>query len=276
MFKSNLRRALACASLITIAAVATPASAQQIDRIVVFGDSYADTGNALRLAGIDPLTTQVYTTGRFSGGTNYIDTLSNILQVPQFNFAIGGARTNNGNQTAGLPGLTFEVAQFNAGGGALGFPIVDTTLTRNDLVAVSIGGNDARNYQQTGGTVAGAGAAAATAVTAAQQNLNIVMAHGPATISFLAGDTGLLPEIAGNPAGAQVRTAFSTAFNGGIQGVLAGYAAQGSIVHYLDLTAMLGQINANPAAYGITKGLVCPIFPNSTCVVEFERLSLLR
>ena len=42
-----LRRALACASLITIAAVATPASAQQIDRIVVFGNSYADTGNAL-------------------------------------------------------------------------------------------------------------------------------------------------------------------------------------------------------------------------------------
>jgi outer membrane lipase/esterase len=268
MFKCNLRRALACASLVTIAAVATPASAQQIDRIVVFGDSYADTGNALRLAGIDPLTTQIYTTGRFSGGSNYVDTLSNILQVPQFNFAIGGARTNNGNQTAGLPGFTFEVAQFNAGGGALGFPVVDTTLTRNDLVAISIGGNDARNYQQTGGTLAGAGAAAASAVTAAQQNLDSVMAHGPATISFLAGDTGLLPEIAGNPAGAQVRTAFSTAFNSGIQGVLAGYAAQGSIVHYLDLTSVLGQINANPTAYGITKGLVCPTFPNPTCVVD--------
>ena len=268
MLKSSLRRALACASLVTMAAVATPASAQQIDRIIVFGDSYADTGNALRLAGIDPLTTQVYTTGRFSGGTNYVDTLSNILQVPQFNFAIGGARTNNSNQSAGLPGLTFEVAQFNAGGGALGFPVVDTTLTRNDLVAVSIGGNDARFYQQSGGTVAGAPAAAATAVTAAQQNLDIVMAHGPATISFLAGDTGLLPEIATNPAGAQVRTAFSTAFNSGIQGVLAGYAAQGSIVHYLDLTAVLGQINANPQAYGITNGLVCPIFPNSTCVID--------
>ena len=58
MFKSNLRRALACASLIALAAVPTPAAAQQIDRIVVFGDSYADTGNALRLAGIDPLTTR--------------------------------------------------------------------------------------------------------------------------------------------------------------------------------------------------------------------------
>ncbi len=268
MLKSSLRRALACASLITMAAVSTPAAAQQIDRIVVFGDSYADTGNALRLAGIDPLTTQVYTTGRFSGGTNYVDTLSNILQVPQFNFAIGGARTNNGNQSVGLPGLTTEVQLFALGGGTLGFPVVDTTLTRSDLVAVSIGGNDARFYQQSGGTVAGAPAAAATAVTSAQQNLDIVMAHGPATISFLAGDTGLLPEIAGNPAGAQVRTAFSTAFNSGIQGVLAGYAQQGSIVHYLDLTAVLNNVQANPTAFGITNGLVCPAFPNPTCVVD--------
>lgn len=268
MFAKNVRRALACASLIAVAAGSAPASAQQIDRIVAFGDSYADIGNALRLAGVNPISTQVYTTGRFSGGTNYIDTLSTILGAPQFNFAIGGARTNNGNQTAGLPGFTFEVAQFNAGGGSLGFPVVDTTLTRNDLVAVSIGGNDARAYQQGGGTVAGASAAAATAAASAQANLDIILSHGPATVSFLAGDTGQLPEIAGNPAGAQVRTAFSTAFNSDIQNVLAGYAQQGSIVHYLDLTAMLNDVKANPAAYGITNGLTCPAFPNTTCVVN--------
>ena len=268
MFAKNVRRALACASLIAVAAGSAPASAQQIDRIVAFGDSYADIGNALRLAGVNPISTQVYTTGRFSGGTNYIDTLSTILGAPQFNFAIGGARTNNGNQTAGLPGFTFEAAQFNAGGGALGFPVVDTTLTRNDLVAVSIGGNDARAYQQGGGTVAGASAAAATAAASAQANLDIILSHGPATVSFLAGDTGQLPEIAGNPAGAQVRTAFSTAFNSDIQNVLAGYAQQGSIVHYLELTAMLNDVKANPAAYGITNGLTCPAFPNTTCVVN--------
>ena len=62
--------------------------------------------------------------------------------------------------------------QFLAGGGALGFPTVGTALDRNDLVAVSIGGNDARNYQQTGGTLAGAGAAAATAVTAASSRIS--------------------------------------------------------------------------------------------------------
>ena len=97
MLRKSFRTALGCASLIAVAAVATPASAQQIDRIIGFGASYVDTGNFFRLAGIDPLTTQVYTTGRFSGGSNYVDTLSNILQGPQFNFAIGGAHSDNTN-----------------------------------------------------------------------------------------------------------------------------------------------------------------------------------
>jgi len=268
-YRRRFSRAFACASALSIAAVATPAAAQHIDRIVVFGDSYADIGNAFRLAGINPVTTQIYTTGRFSGGTNYIDTLSTLLNVPQYNFAIGGARTNNGNQTAGLPGFTFEVQQFLGGGGALGFPTVDTTLDQSDLVAVSIGGNDARFYQQSSGTIAGAPAAAATAVTSFQQNFDLVMAHGTPTISFLAGDTGRLPEIAGNPSGAAVRTAFSTAFNNGVQQALAGYASRGSIVHYLDLTKLLDNVAANPTAYGITNGLTCPAFPaNTTCAAN--------
>jgi uncharacterized protein YhjY with autotransporter beta-barrel domain/phospholipase/lecithinase/hemolysin len=251
----------------SFAAASAPAAAQQVDRIIVFGDSYADIGNALRLAGVSPLSTQVYTTGRFSGGSNYVDTLTNILQVPQYNFAIGGARTNNGNQSVGLPGFTFEVQEFLSGGGTLGFPVVNTALDRSDLVAVSIGGNDARFYQQSSGTVAGAPAAAATAVTSFQQNFDLVMQKGTPTISFLAGDTGQLPEIAGDPAGAAVRTAYSTAFNTGVQQVLAGYANRGSIVHYLDLTAMLNDVKANPSAYGI-QTLVCPAFPNTTCVVN--------
>jgi len=266
-------RALACSALLSAAMMSAPATAQEIDRIVVFGDSYADTGNALRLAGINPASTQIYTTGRFSGGSNYVDTLSNLLQVPQFNFAIGGASTM-GNGTPGLPGLPFEVQEFVTGGGTFGFPAVNTTLTRSDLVAVSIGGNDSRFYQQTpGSSVAGAPAAAAAAVTAFQQNFNLVMQHGPATVSFLAGDAGRLPEITGNAPAAAIRTAFSNAFNSGVQNVLAGYAAQGSIVHYLDLNAVLNNVVANPAAFGITNGLVCPAFQpptpaSATCVVN--------
>ena len=267
MLKTISCRALACASLLAVASASTPASAQQIQRIIVFGDSYADTGNALRLAGISPASTQVYTTGRFSGGTNYVDTLSNILQVPQFNFAIGGASTT-GNGTAGLPGFPFEVQEFLAGGGTLGFPTVNTTLTRSDLVAISIGGNDSRYYQQGGGTVAGAPAAAAAAVTSFQQNFDLVMQHGTPTISFLAGNAALLPEVATNPSAQAVRAAYSAAYNSGAQQVLAGYASRGAIVHYLDLTQIANNVAANPTAYGITNGLVCPIFPDPTCVVN--------
>ncbi|HEX8938482.1 MAG TPA: SGNH/GDSL hydrolase family protein, partial [Sphingomicrobium sp.] len=119
--------ALACASALALTNVPTSADAQQIGRIIVFGDSYADIGNALRLAGINPVATQVYTTGRFSGGSNYVDTLSNILQVQQYNFAIGGASTT-GNGTLGLPGFPFEVQEFLSGGGTLGFPSVSTSL----------------------------------------------------------------------------------------------------------------------------------------------------
>ena len=262
----RMSRALACASLLVLATLPSAADAQQISRIIVFGDSYADTGNALRLAGINPIATQVYTTGRFSGGSNYVDTLSNLLQVPQFNFAIGGASTT-GNGTPGLPGFPFEVQEFLAGGGTLGFPAVNTTLTRSDLVALSIGGNDSRYYQQGGGTVAGASAAAAASVTAFQQNFNLVMQHGKPTISFLAGNAALLPEIANNPSAQAVRAAFSTAYNSGAQQVLAGYASQGSIVHYLDLTTMLGQVSANQSAYGL-QGLVCPAFPDPTCIAN--------
>jgi uncharacterized protein YhjY with autotransporter beta-barrel domain/phospholipase/lecithinase/hemolysin len=266
MKNRHLARALACASLLSIAAMPSASSAQQIRRIIVLGDSYADTGNALRLAGINPITTQIYTTGRFSGGSNYVDTLSSILQVQQYNFAVGGASTT-GNGTAGLPGFPFEVQEFLAGGGTLGFPAVNTALSRSDLVALSIGGNDSRYYQQGGGTLAGAPAAAAAAVTSFQQNFDLVMQKGTPTISFLAGNAALLPEVATNPSAQAIRAAFSSAYNSGAQQVLAGYANRGSIVHYLDLTQVANNISANPSAYGIT-GMVCPALPDPTCVAN--------
>jgi len=77
----------------------------------------------------------------------------------------------------------------------------------------------------------------------------------------------LLPEVATNPSAQAVRAAFSNAYNSGAQQVLAGYARQGSIVHYLDLTQLAGDITANPAAYGIV-GTVCPAIPDPTCIAN--------
>ena len=122
MNRRRFSRGLACASLIALGAIASPAAAQQIDRIVAFGDSYADTGNAFALGYANPQALAVYPTGRFSGGSNYVDTLTNLLQVQQQNFAIGGAFGGSNNGTLcfdavyGAPlcgkGLQYEVDQF--------------------------------------------------------------------------------------------------------------------------------------------------------------------
>ena len=260
-----LTGALLAATALTIA---TPAAAQRIDRIVAFGDSYADDNNATSLILANPGTPaatraqlqQLYPTGRFSGGTNYIDTLSQLLNAPVQNFAIGGARTDNGNQTPGLPGFTFEVNTFLAGGAAAPFQTTAPTFAEGDLLTVSIGGNDAREFG-VAGTVAAAPAAAALAAASATANLNRLVGAGAPTISFLAGNTARLPEVAGNTAVQAVRNAFSTSFNTAIQGTLAGYADRGVIVHYTDLTLIGDAITANPGLYGLANAGACSPAP---------------
>ncbi len=274
-----VRQALAAATALT--AFAAPAAAQQIDRIVAFGDSYADTGNFFQFVGINPLTGTggAYTTGRFSGGTNYIDTLAQILNVPVDNFAIGGALTYQFNTNTG-PNLGFptEYGSFLTGGaGATPFPAVSGTFGEGDLLAISIGGNDARIYQ-TGsiplgvpvGTLAGAPAAGAASAAAATAGLNLLVASGAPTISYLAGNTANIPEVQSqlNPATAfAVRDAFFQSFDSAMRATLAGYAANGEIVHYLDLNLVGQQVQNNFAGYGLT-ALACPAFPNPTCVVN--------
>ena len=248
-----------------LALVATPASAQRITRIVAFGDSYVDDGNAFQLAGI-PFPAP-YSTGRFSGGSNYVDTLSQLLGAPVDNFAIGGAKTDNTNVTAGLPGFTTEWQSFIAGGGPAAFPRVSGNFGPNDLLLINIGGNDAREYQLLGGTQAGAGAAATTAAASATTGLNALVGRGARTISFLAGNTADLPEVTGNTAAQGVRNAFSTTFNTAMQSTLAGYANNGVIVHYTDLTAIGNKVQANLAAYGLT-GVACPALPNTSCITS--------
>ena len=279
MNRRRILRALGSVSLMSLAALGSPAAAQQIQRIVAFGDSYADTGNAFALGYANPQALAVYPTGRFSGGSNYIDTLSKILQVPVQNFAIGGAMggTNNGtlcfDPTYGAPlcgkGLQYEVDQFlNVGPQSAVFPNAPTSFTRSDLLAISIGGNDARIYQQGGGSLATAAAAGTAAGVATGVQLNRLMAQGTPTISFLALNGAIAPEVANDPNAKAIRGTYATAYYGALQPVLAGYAANGAIVHYLDGSVLAAQVAANPSAYGFTNGLVCPIFPNTTCVVN--------
>ena len=274
-----INRRILAASLFAASAVtaAAPAEAQRVTRIVAFGDSYADDGNFLQLVGINPLSTIIYPTGRFSGGTNYIDTLGQILNVPIDNFAIGGALTNDYNTNTG-PGLGFptEYGSFLAGGGPAAFPRVSGRFAPADLLTVSVGGNDARLYQRGSvangtpgpviapGTLLGAPAAGSASAAAAKTGLDALVAAGARNISFLAGNTAFLPEAASDPSAFAIRNSFSTSFNSAIQPVLAGYAANGAIVNYLDLSLVGARITASPTAYGLTSAGVCA--PIASCL----------
>ena len=272
-----LSRALLGATVLA-GALSAPAGAQRIDDIIAFGDSYADDGNAIAMLLASPFVDpaikaqlqQVYGTGRFSGGTNYIDTLGQLLDADVDSFAIGGALTNDVNTNGPiLPGFTTEVNSFLTGntlGGVL--PASDGTFDESDLLAVSVGGNDARFYQQNGGTLAGAEAAATASAASAEINLDALVAAGAQNISFLAGNTAILPEIASDPTAQAIRNAYSTSFNAQIQDVLAGYAADGAIVHYLDLTTVGERIIADPEAFGLTSAGACPPALASQCVAS--------
>ncbi len=250
---------LLAASAITFAA---PANAQRVGRIVAFGDSYADDGNLFQLTGTS---VNIYPTGRFSGGTNYIDTLGQILFVTIDNFAIGGAKADNSNTVAGPQlGFVTEYSSFLSGGGPAAFPRVSGTFAPTDLLAVSIGGNDARQYQLgdalfgiPAGNLAGAPASATIAAANATAGLNLLVGAGARNISFLAGNTANLPEVASDPAAQAIRNVYSTTFNTAIQSTLAGYAANGVMVHYLDLSIVGQNVIANPGAYGFTSAGAC-------------------
>ena len=242
------RLVLFCVSImLAVSALAGGADAQvAFTRIQAFGDSYADNGNLFRILGVP--NPAAFPTGRFSGGTNFVDTTSALLGIPQLNFAIGGAKTTGNTVLGGFGGFDQEVQ------GLLGAVKIAPT----DLVEVSIGGNDARQYYQNGGTLAGAPAAAANSASIATAGINSLVASGARTIVFTVGDVSKLPEAVGNP-NAAVGSAYSQTYNNLMQIALANVARSGVRVEYVD-TGLLGTlISANPARYGFSNTGACPL-----------------
>ena len=225
------------------------ASAQTVfSTIQAFGDSYADTGNLFKILGT-PNPPQ-YPTGRFSGGTNFVDTTSSLLGIPQNNFAIGGATTGPTNVVGpGIPGFTQEWQGFVASG---------NKIAPSDLVEMSIGGNDARAYYQTGGTLAGVPAAATVSANQALAGINALVGVGARNLVFTTGDVGQLPEATGNPA-APIGTAFSQNYNAQMQAALAAIARSGVRVELVDISLIGSLIKANPARYGVANVGACPL-----------------
>ncbi len=251
------------ASLALMMAVGTVtrASAQQaFTSIQAFGDSYADTGNALALVkqqfGANSAAylgfLARYPTGRLSGGTNYVDTVSGILNLPVHDYAIGGATTGTTNVTvASFPGFSQEIASFAASG---------ARIASSDLVLLTIGINDGFTYQTTG-TLGGVPAAAAVSAAQALNGINTIVANGARTIVYTALDSGQVPSRSSLPTAA-VGSAFSAAYNFDVQSSLATIARSGVRVEYIDEALLVREITARPGLYGINNTGACPL----TCI----------
>src|SRR5712664_69581 len=251
--KSTRSMGFVCASIMVAGATFLPmigeAKAQTFfTTIQAFGDSYADTGNLFKILHV-PNPVQ-YPTGRFSGGTNFVDTTSSLLGIPQTNFAIGGAKTGTTNTVApGIPGFTQEWQGFVGSG---------MKIAPSDLVEISIGGNDARAYYQGGGTLAGVPAAATVSAAQALAGLNALVGVGARTIVFTTGDVGQLPEAAANP-NAFIGSAYSQNYNAQMQVALAAIARSGVRVELVDVSLLGSLIKANPGLYGLSSAGACPL-----------------
>ncbi len=251
------------------------AHAQQFSSIVAFGDSYADIGNIQDIMAANPpydtylpyLNTH-YLNGRFSGGTNYVDTLSSLYGISQSNYALGGAQTGSLNQF-NLTGFFPLPAGFSDEW--RGFVDSGNVIAPNALVTLNIGGNDARDYYQRGGLMEGVSSAAAASADNAIEGINALVGAGAKTLVFTAGNVADLPE---TPSSAvAVGFAYSQTYNNLMQQNLSKVAASGVRVEYVDLAMIESNIKANPSLYGLKDATtLSPIADASNSALVNEHL----
>ncbi|HYX67018.1 MAG TPA: SGNH/GDSL hydrolase family protein [Burkholderiales bacterium] len=296
-----MRKALLQIFIFALALFAAPWASAQLafNRLVVFGDSLSDPGNAFVLLGatntppdwsVDAFLVpdRPYARGgqHFSNGATWIEQMARPLGLansvrPAFrsasgatNFAIGGARARaDGSGTD----LTSQVQAFlNAAGNA---------APADALYVVEIGGNDLRDALlafvqtlQSGGTPVQAQAAAGAIITdaVAATGAQMQALAGAGARRFLVWrvpNIGATPAIRGlgalDPAIPGVADSLTQAFNAALEtNVLAPLAASGLGIVRLDVYAKLNQIIANGAAFGlsnVTAACITPSVPPFQC-----------
>lgn len=237
-----------------ILGLATPASAYS--KIIVFGDSLVDSGNAARGAiglGLpNPAPPEFgYYKGRFSNGYNFADYLSlGYFGNPAKAYLKGGDNMGVGGATALLdppalpPSFLEQLALFQGTGHA---------ITDNTLVLLTFGGNDIRDVLadpladftqnlidfQTGLTAL---------LSAGAKN---VVVTGVADIGALPSTMALAAAL-GQPGLVPLATSRTLDFNSALAGIAAQAALlSGADVDFFDLYGLEQALKANPAAFGM-------------------------
>ena len=248
---------LALGSLLPLTAAALP-----FNSLVVFGDSLSDTGNnafvwdnvigpptrtPVPIATPVFIPTQPYDSERYSNGPVWVEQLASSLGVSATasllggtNFAFGGART--GPAGSSFPfSLVDQVATFLGATGGV--------APSNALYVVVGGGNDARDAFVSGNP--------APFISVYADSISQILGQlsSAGADSFLVAnvpDIGKLPAVqALGPVFAGLATQVSAGFNSALDDVLA--ALPSSVrddIQVLDLFGLLGDLFADPAAFG--------------------------
>lgn len=252
-------------------------------RIVVFGDSLSDPGNAFALRGgtntppydtLDPFLVPdtPYTKGghHFSNGATWVEQFARPLGLagntrPAFqgssseatNYAIGGSRAHEDGINATL---SIQVNTFlNVFGGS---------APSDALYVVEFGGNDIRDALVALPDFGRAGAIITEALTAIGNNIEALYAAGGRKfLVWNAPDLRVTPAIrildSISPGAGQAAEFLSLTFNSGLNSVLGSVAGLPGIeIVQLDVYQKLNDIVADPGAFGLTVADTACIMPN--------------
>lgn len=257
-----LRNAAAAAlAVAAVGVVASAASAQTYNRLVVFGDSLSDNGNLYAATGGGTPTSPPYFQGRFSNGPVFTELLgfnagrftAGAPVTGSVNYAFGGARTDS---AANPPGMRNQLLAYTGAGGTFG---------ANDLVSILGGANNI--FQAFPGAAATPSTAQATmqavalgAAVDVNFLVNSVASAGAGTILVTnLPRLGTTPQFSPSnplvgPNGSALADFSGTTFNSALSAGLFTVAAANpnSNIILMDLYKISDPLAANPGAFGLT------------------------
>jgi phospholipase/lecithinase/hemolysin len=274
-----IRRAFLAGLMVLLVALPTVGTASVDERIVAFGDSLGDPGNAFALirtnenAPFDPIPGAPYARGghHFSNGPTWIEHLAGALHLgrsagPAFrvpgvfsNYAVGGARAR-GVTAVDLSG---QVSRFLADFGGAAPP--------GALYIVHIGADDLRDaVEALAADPSGATSAAIVEATLVAIQTSIERLADAGARTFLVPNSPnltLVPALLGLPQPVRdAATALSVAFNTRLEAILGGVEALGLAVVRLDIFELFTAVVADPAAFGFVEVA-------QPCITPFTKVS---
>jgi len=284
------------AAVLAAATVAVPTAAPSpFGRIVAFGASLSDSGNAFALKGetntppdymLDPLLVPSAPYGRgghhFSNGATWVEQFARSMGLagsvrPAFlapdptatNYAVGGARAHEDFSNVNL---STQVQAFLQQTGGVAPP--------DALYTIEMGGNDIRDALVAYST-GGSGPILHDAITSIAVNIQTLYAAGARTfLVWRAPDVGMTPAIRRlniiSPGAAYLASQLTQGFNAGLDGVVAQLAGLPGIrIVKLDAFRLLNDLVAHPVDFGLTNvttACVTPYVPPFTCESPDEYL----